>query len=72
MLSDDLVAIEQASMDMINKATPLPDSAASDMGVQSGTDIFKALHNRPAHIQTSECEKLGLGTAKYELIELSS
>lgn len=71
MLSEDLVAIEQASQDMIAKASPLPDSAASDLGIGPGEDILKALNNMPAGIQTAKCEQLGLGTRKYELVELT-
>ncbi len=71
MLSDDLVAIEKASMDLISKAPHLPNSAASDANIEQGQDVFNALHNRPAHIQVEECEQLGLGTQNYDLIELT-
>ncbi len=71
MLSDDLVAIEKASMDMISKAAPLPGSAASDCEIKPGHDVFETLNHKPGHIQVQECERLGLGTQNYELVELT-
>lgn len=71
MLSDDLAAIEQASMDMISRAAPLAGSAAEGLQTAPGADVFKQLHNRPWEIQMQECEKLGLGTRKYQLMGLS-
>ncbi len=72
MLSDDLAAIEQASMDMIAEAPALAGSAAEGLQTAPGNDVFRALHNKPWEIQITECERLGLGTRKYELIELSA
>ena len=71
MLSDDLVAIEKASLDMISKAAVLPGSAAGDCEIEPGHDVFEALHHRPGHIQIQECERLGLGTQNYKLVELT-
>ena len=68
LVSDDLVAIEQASVDMLRKAPPLPQSAAADANLQAGDDILSALNPRPLQLQLDECERLGLGTKKYELV----
>ncbi len=68
MVSDDLVAIEQASVDMLRKAPPLPQSAAEDAKLKAGFDILGTLNPRPLQLQIDECERLGLGTRKYELI----
>ncbi|KKL03597.1 hypothetical protein LCGC14_2624570, partial [marine sediment metagenome] len=72
MLSDDLVAIEQASMDMIAGAPVLAGSAAEGIETGPDNDVFRALHKKPWEIQFKECERLGLGTRKYELTELST
>ena len=72
MLSDDLVAIEQASMDMIAGAPVLAGSAAEGLETGPDNDVFRALHKKPWEIQFKECERLGLGTRKYELTELST
>ncbi len=67
MVSDDLVAIEQASVDMLRKASPLPQSAAAEAGLKAGEDILAGLNPRPLQLQIDECERLGLGTKTYEL-----
>jgi uncharacterized Fe-S center protein len=70
LISDDIVSIEQASMDMILKAKPLPDSLAEDEKIKEGEDILTRLHEKPYLIQIEEAERLGLGSRKYELVEL--
>jgi uncharacterized protein len=70
MVSDDLVAIEQASVDMLRQAAPLPQSAAEDAKLGPGDDILAKLNPRPVQLQIDECERLGLGTKKYELVTI--
>lgn len=69
-LSDDLVAIEQASIDMLRKSEPLPESAVTKENIGPDGDIFFGLHKRNYVIQVEEAEKLGLGSRAYELINL--
>jgi uncharacterized protein len=68
LVSDDLVAIEQASVDMLRKAPPLPQSAAEGLMLAPGSDILGTLNPRPLQLQIDECERLGLGTRSYELV----
>jgi len=56
LASADLVAIDQASLDLINK--------------KIGKNIFKELHGVSGLDQLRYAEKLGLGSRKYKLIEL--
>ncbi len=70
MISDDIVAIEQATLDMLKAAPPLPQSAADETGVKSGEDVMSRLNPRPMQLQIDEAERLGLGTRKYELIRI--
>ena len=70
LVSDDLVAIEQASVDILRKAAPLPQSAAEDAKLKAGTDILATLNPRPVQLQIDECERLGLGMKQYELIAI--
>ncbi len=70
LLSDDIVAIEQASIDMLMKAKPLPSSIADSAEIRDGDDILLKLHDKPYIIQVEEAERLGLGSRDYELIEL--
>jgi uncharacterized Fe-S center protein len=69
LISDDIVAIEQASLDLITGKAPLPGSLAEDMGIKQGDDIFMKLHNKPYILQIEEAERLGLGSRTYRLIE---
>lgn len=69
LVSDDLVAIEQASLDMLRAAPPLPQSAADEAGARPGDDILFRINPRPMQVQIDECERLGLGTKNYELAE---
>ncbi len=70
MVSDDIVAIEQASLDMLRTAFPLPQSAADDAGIRPGDDVMAKLNPRPMQIQIDEAERLGLGTRKFELVRI--
>ena len=70
MISDDIVAIEQASLDMLKSAPPLPQSAADDACLRQGDGILFKLNPRPMQVQIDEAERLGLGTKQYELITI--
>jgi len=70
LVSDDIVAIEQASIDMLKKSVPLPESAISGENVPPGSDILLALHKKDYIIQVVEAERLGLGATKYDLVEI--
>jgi len=70
LISDDIVAIEQASLDIITGKAPLPGSLAEDMGIKQGDDILMKLHNKPYILQIEEAERLGLGSRTYRLIEI--
>ncbi len=67
LLSDDIVAIEQASIDMLLNSRPLPDSAAREGG-EIERDILYDIHKKPYYIQIEEAERLGLGSRQYELV----
>lgn len=65
--STDPVAIDQASLDLVNKAHGL--GTCPEAARQSGGDKFKALYPHVEHtIQLSHAEELGLGSRRYELI----
>jgi uncharacterized Fe-S center protein len=70
LLSEDVVSIEQASIDMILRSVPLPGSLAADKGVGAGDDVIGRLHDRPYMVQIEEAEKIGLGERRYELISI--
>ena len=70
MVSEDVVAVEQASIDMLLHAEPLEQSLAQDRNLQKGDDIFLKLHDKPYRLQVEEAERLGLGSRQYELTEI--
>lgn len=70
VMSDDMVAVEQASLDLIKDSIPLPDSMASEMGIKAGDDMFRALHARPHEVKLEWAEHLGLGSRQYELVRV--
>jgi uncharacterized Fe-S center protein len=70
MISDDIVAVEQASHDMLKTAPPLPQSACEEAGIKPGDDVMFKLNPRPMQIQIDEAERLGLGAKKYELVSI--
>jgi len=69
LISDDIVAIEQAAIDMLLKAKPLPQSAASELGEKTDNILYD-LSKKPYLIQIEEAGRLGLGSRQYELIEI--
>jgi uncharacterized Fe-S center protein len=70
LVSEDIVAIEQASIDLLLKAGPLEQSLAEEKNTQKGDDILMKLHNKPYLMQVEEAERLGLGSRMYELKEI--
>lgn len=69
LISDDIVAIEQATIDMLLKAKALPQSAADEPERQT-EDILFELSKKPYLIQIEEASRLGLGSRDYKLIEI--
>ncbi len=70
LLSDDIVAIDKASLDLISQAQPLPQSKAERLVVKKGSDVFSILHGKDSKTQIETAEKFGLGTSDYELVDV--
>lgn len=70
LISDDIVAVEQASIDMLLKENPLPSSLAEDEKIKEGEDVLFSLNKKPYLLQVEEAERLGMGSRRYELVEL--
>ncbi len=69
LVSDDIVAVEQATVDLLLKAKPLPDSASEECKPDTD-DILFNLSRKPYKLQIEAAEKLGLGSRFYDLVEL--
>ncbi len=70
LLGDDIVAIDKASLDLIAKAQPLPQSKAEGIKVEEGSDVLSMIHRKNAKIQIEAAEKMGLGKMAYQLISV--
>lgn len=68
--SKDIASLEAATLDLINKAPGLPYSIAEKYNLKAGDDKFKIIHGKDPYIQVRALEKLGLGSVKYNLIEV--
>lgn len=70
LASTDPVAIDQASVDLVNKEPALPDSCMKE-GREAGSDKFRILYPKTDwRIQLTYAEHLGLGTRKYNLVQI--
>jgi len=68
--SRDPVAIDQASVDLVNQETALPGSVL-ETGTAPGEDKFRAVYPKVDwSIQLEYAEELGLGRRDYELVTL--
>jgi len=68
LASTDAVAIDQASVDLINQSQGIPNTAISGK-YGSGVDKFRAIYpDIDWQEQLAYAEEIGLGSRKYELI----
>ncbi len=67
MASDDLVAIERASLDAIKIEDLIPVGVPKGMELSGEGHLFEQLHGKNPYIQLEALEKEGLGTQDYEL-----
>ena len=68
LVSFDPVAIDQAAVNLINDAVPLPQSKASDKNVKKGDNILKAVTGKDGELHIEAAWKLGMGSREYELM----
>jgi len=70
LISDDPIAIDQASADLVNQAEGLPDTALQS-GSERGGDKFRGVHSKiDWEITLEHGEKIGLGQRAYRLERL--
>ena len=68
IMCDDIVAIDQASLDIIENSAPLPDSKAHGLDLKEG--LFFGLTGRNPYIHVDYAAKLGLGEKEYRIIDI--
>lgn len=65
LASSDIVAIEQASLDLITQAVGIEGSVGEGLG--EGVEKFHAVHDVNGYIAIKYAELLGMGTTEYDL-----
>ncbi len=68
MASDDIVAIERASIDAIKMEDLIPAGIPQGMELSGEGHLFQQLHGKNPFVQLDCLEKVGLGTQDYELV----
>jgi len=69
LASTDIVAIEQASIDMVRTEDYIPGSLPPPYSVREVEGhLFEKIHGKDPYMQVEEAEKVGLGERKYEII----
>jgi uncharacterized protein len=68
LASTDIVAIEQASIDMIRTEDYIPNSLPPPYAVRDvDGHLFEKIHGKDPYLQVEESEAVGLGERKYEI-----
>lgn len=67
----DIVAIDQASLDAVRTRDLIPGSITPPYKLGKGKHLFERLHAKDPYIQVRELEKLGAGTRKYRRVEVA-
>jgi uncharacterized Fe-S center protein len=70
LASTDIVAVEQATLDLINAGVPLPGSLAEDRGLKAGQRILAEALGVDGQLHVDAAARIGLGSREYELIEV--
>ncbi|MDR1532800.1 MAG: DUF362 domain-containing protein [Clostridiales bacterium] len=68
--SEDIVAIERASVDAIKVENLLPNGIPIGMELGAAGHLLERLHGKNPYVQLNELEKAGLGTQNYYLEEV--
>ncbi len=66
----DIVGVEQATLDLINSAIPLPDSLADDRSVKPGERVLPRALGVDGQLHVDAAAQIGLGSLEYELVEV--
>ena len=70
MASDDIVAIERASLDMIKYEDLIPQGVPKGHKMGDTGHLFQRLHGKDPYLQIKMLEDMGLGSQNYEITEI--
>ena len=66
----DIVAIEQASLDLIKTENLIPGSLPPKIELGDTGHLFERIHRKDPYVVVDDLAKLGHGTKEYKLIEM--
>lgn len=69
-VSQDMVAIEKACLDMIKTENLLPNSLPEGYKLSEGNHLFEKIHGRDPYIQVKFLEEKGIGSQDYSIEEV--
>jgi len=70
MMSDDIVAIEQASLDAIKTEHLIPGSLPKGLELGPGKHLLEKIHHKDPFVQVKALQRASLGTRTYDLVEV--
>lgn len=70
LVSDDIVAIEQATLDILTNAPLLPESKGYDKKVKKEDEPLAKINNKHPQWHIDYAEELGMGQKSYEIIKI--
>jgi uncharacterized Fe-S center protein len=70
LASQDIVAVDKASLDMTKDGQPLPGSLPPGRDLVEGRHLFQRIHGKDPYVQIEQMESIGLGTSRYEVKEI--
>ncbi len=70
MASQDICAIDKASLDMTKAGVPLPGSLPPSHKLVEGQHMFQRIHGKDPYVQIAQMEEVGLGTGSYKVREI--
>ena len=66
----DIVAMEQASLDLVRTEDLIPGSLPKGWELLPGTHLFERIHGKDPFEVVHQLENLGWGTRQYSLVEV--
>jgi uncharacterized Fe-S center protein len=67
LASTDIVAIEQASLDLVRVEDFILSSLPESMSLREGNHLFERIHGKDPYLQVKCAAEIGLGSREYEL-----
>jgi len=70
LASENIAAVEKASLDLTRDGDPLPGSMPKGYQLVEGRHLLERIHAKDPYVQIERLEAVGLGTSNYRLREV--